>query len=134
MEQSSAWKPFGSFIPKAGQSHWLGKGYLTSKEIYPTHLLIHRQVGEDEPWCLATNLPDHKMALKYYRLRMWCEELHGDIKKHGFDLESTMLHDFLKLSRLTLAVAFRMHGQARPVLPLFMLAFVTWLIAMNVAT
>jgi hypothetical protein len=28
------------------------------------------------------------------------------MKKHGFDLESTMLHDFLKLSRLTLAVAF----------------------------
>jgi hypothetical protein len=33
------------------------------------------------------------------------EELHGDFKKHGFDLESTMLHDFLRLSRLTLAVA-----------------------------
>lgn len=32
--------------------------------------------------------------------------MHGDFKKHGFDLESTMLHDFLKLSRLTLAVAF----------------------------
>jgi len=46
------------------------------------------------------------MALKYYQRRMWCEELHGDIKDHGFDLESTMLHDFLKLSRLTLAVAF----------------------------
>jgi len=35
------------------------------------------------------------MALKYYQRRMWCEELHGDIKDHGFDLESTMLHDFL---------------------------------------
>jgi hypothetical protein len=37
---------------------------------------------------------------------MWCEEMHGDFKKHGFNLESTMLHDFLRLSRLTLAVAF----------------------------
>ena len=106
LEQSSAWKPFGSFIPKAGQSHWLGKGYLTSKEIYPTHLLAHWQMGEEEPWCLATNLLDRRMALQYYRRRMWTEELHGDIKKHGFDLESTLLHDFLKLSRLTLAVAF----------------------------
>ena len=53
----------------------------------------------------SANLPDHKMALKYYRLRMWCEEMHGDFKKHGFDLESTMLRDFLRLSRLTLAVA-----------------------------
>ena len=105
LEPSSEWKPFGSFIQKAGQSNWLGKGYLTAKEIYPTNLLIHWQVGEAEPWCLATNLPDRVMALQYYRRRMWTEELHGDVKKHGFDLESTMLQDFLKLSRLTLAIA-----------------------------
>ena len=30
----------------------------------------------------------------------------GDFKKHGFDLESTMLRHFLRLSRLTLAVAY----------------------------
>jgi hypothetical protein len=106
LEQSSKWKPFGSFIQKAGQSLWLGKGYLTAKEIYPTNLLAHWQIGEQEPWYLATNLPDRAMALKYYQRRMWCEELHGDLKDHGFDLESTMLHDFEKLSRLTLAVAF----------------------------
>jgi len=106
LEQSSEWKPFGSFIRKAGQSIWLGKGYLTTKNIFPTNLLIHWQVGEEESWCLATNLPDRVMALHYYRRRMWCEELHGDLKDHGFDLESTMLHDFLKLSRLTLVVAF----------------------------
>jgi hypothetical protein len=35
---------------------------------------------------------------------MWIEEMFGDLKKHGFDLESTMLHHFLRLSRLTLAV------------------------------
>ena len=29
----------------------------------------------------------------------------GDFKKHGFDLENTMLRHFLRLSRLTLAVA-----------------------------
>ena len=29
----------------------------------------------------------------------------GDFKKHGFDLESTHLRHFLRLSRLTLAVA-----------------------------
>lgn len=102
----SAWKPFRSFIQKAGQSIWLGSGYLATKEIYPTNLLIHWAVGEEEPWCLATNLPDCNMSLKYYQRRMWCEELHGDLKSHGFDLESTMLQDFEKLSRLTLAVAF----------------------------
>ncbi|RMI12985.1 MAG: hypothetical protein D6681_06225 [Calditrichaeota bacterium] len=34
------------------------------------------------------------------------EEMFGDFKKHGFDLESTMLRHFLRLSRLTLAVAY----------------------------
>src|SRR5260221_14015157 len=32
------------------------------------------------------------------------EEMFGDLKKHGFDLESTHLHHFLRLSRLTLTV------------------------------
>jgi hypothetical protein len=106
LDGSSEWKPFASFTQKPGQSFWLGHGYLTAKEIYPTHLLVHWEVGEEEPWCLATNLPDRIMTLRYYRRRMWTEEFHGDIKKHGFDLERTMLQDFLKLSRLTLAVAF----------------------------
>jgi hypothetical protein len=36
---------------------------------------------------------------------MWIEEMFGDFKKHGFDLERTMLRHFERLSRLTLAVA-----------------------------
>jgi hypothetical protein len=105
LNQYNEWKPFGSFVRKSGQSLWLGAGYLTAKEIYPTNLLIHWATGEEEPWCLATNLPDRTMALKQYRRRMWADEMHGDFKRHGFDLESTMLRDFLRLSRLTLAVA-----------------------------
>jgi hypothetical protein len=99
------WKTFGSFIEKPGGSVWLGYSYLTSKEIYPTNLLVHWQIGEEQAWCLATNLPDAQMALRFYALRMWIEEMFGDFKKHGFDLESTMLRHFLRLSRLTLAVA-----------------------------
>jgi hypothetical protein len=99
------WRTFGSFVSEAGNSVWLGPGYLTMKAIYPTNLLVHWKVGEEQPWCLATNLPDFKMALKVYARRMWIEEMFGDFKKHGFDLESTMLRHFLRLSRLTLAVA-----------------------------
>ena len=106
LEQSDDWRPFGSFVQKAGESIWLGRGYLTAHNSYPTNLLAHWQIGEEEAWYLATNLPDRTTTLKYYQRRMWCEELHGDLKKHGFDLESTMLQDFLRLSRLTLAVAF----------------------------
>jgi hypothetical protein len=35
---------------------------------------------------------------------MWIEEMFGDMKKHGFDLEASHLRHFLRLSRLTLAV------------------------------
>jgi hypothetical protein len=104
-DEDSGWRTFGSFIQKPGQSIWLGGGYLTAKEIYPVYLLVHWEVGEKEPWCLATNLPDLSMALGYYRRRMWIEEMFGDLKKHGFDLERTMVRHFERLSRLTLAVA-----------------------------
>jgi hypothetical protein len=100
-----SWQPFRNYIQRPGQSFWLGSGYLTASEIYPTNLLIHWGVGEKDPWCLATNLPDHSIALRFYRRRMWIEEMFGDFKKHGFDLEHTMLRHADRLSRLTLAVA-----------------------------
>jgi hypothetical protein len=106
LASSTNWTPFSRFIQKPGQSFWLGRGDLTAQAIYQVNLPVHWDVGEEEPWCLATNLPDREMTLRCYRRRGWCEEFHGDIKKHGFDLESTMLHSFEKLSRLTLAVAF----------------------------
>jgi len=99
------WNDFGSWIERAGSSIWLGRGWLTEKHIYLVNLLVHWKVGEKEPWCLATNLPDRQMALQAYARRMWIEEMFGDMKGHGFDLESTMLRHTDRLSRLTLAVA-----------------------------
>jgi len=55
-DHQNKWKPFGSFADKAGESHWLGHGCLTARNIYPTQLLIHWQVGEDEPWCLPKDI------------------------------------------------------------------------------
>ena len=53
---------------------------------------------------MATNLPTRRAALQAYRRRMWIEELFGDLKGHGFDLERSHLRHFARLSRLTLAV------------------------------
>ena len=99
------WQTFDSLILKDDQSLWLGQGLLTSKHAYPVNLLAHWRKGEPEPWLLATNLTSRQAALKAYALRMWIDEMFGDWKKNGFDLESTHLCHFLKLSRLTLAVA-----------------------------
>ena len=105
LAQQSVWQDFSSWAAKAGCSLWLGKGWLTESEVYPVNLLAHWKIGEKEPWCLATNLPDKQMTLRAYARRMWIEEMFGDMKDHGFDLESTMLRHADRLSRLTLAVA-----------------------------
>ena len=100
------WQRMDDLVSQAGQSSWCPKAYLTQQEIYPVSALIHWQIREKQPWCLATHLPDAPLTLRYYRRRMWIEEMFGDFKKHGFDLETTMLRHAPRLSRLTLAVAF----------------------------
>ena len=102
---ASDWQRFGDLVEKPGQSNWLGRGLLTFKHAHPTHLLAHWKKGEKEPWLLATNLFSRRETLAAYRRRMWIEEMFGDMKGNGFDLESTHLRHFLRLSRLTLVVA-----------------------------
>ncbi|MGC8878532.1 MAG: hypothetical protein ACP5R2_04860 [Anaerolineae bacterium] len=87
-----------------GQSIWLGRGYLTGQHRHTTHLLVHRAAHAKTPRCLVTNLPEWALALADYRRRMWVEEMFGDFKRHGFDLESSIAAPFQRLSRLTLAV------------------------------
>jgi hypothetical protein len=106
LEGQTTWQTFGSLIQRPGQSRWVESALLTGRSAYPTNLLAHWAIGEDEPWLLATNLPRQGDALQAYRRRMWIEEMFGDMKGHGFDLEKTHLHHFLRLSRLTLAVVF----------------------------
>ena len=99
------WHRFGDLIQRPSQSNWLGRGLLTAEHAYPVNLFAHWKRGEKEPWLLATNLISPHATLKAYRRRMWIEEMFGDMKGNGFDLESTHLRHFLRLSRLTLAVA-----------------------------
>ena len=106
LDPQSGWQRLDSFELQPRQSLWFPNANLTQSDIFPVSVLLHWQKGEKEPWYLATNLPDAALALRYYRRRMWIEEMFGDFKKHGFDLESTMLRNPPRLSRLTLAVAF----------------------------
>jgi hypothetical protein len=90
--------------PEPGEMRWLGRVNLTASNPYITNLVLYRAHGEPIPWYLATNLPSPHGAIVLYRRRMWIEEMFGDMKGHGFDLEATRLGTFLRLSRLTLAV------------------------------
>jgi hypothetical protein len=78
--------------------------FLTAKRAYQINLLAHWIVGEKDPWILETNLDYPTTTLKAFSRRMWIEEMYGYLKGNGFDLESIHLRNFLRLSRLTLAV------------------------------
>lgn len=101
---SGQWQRLDSLPLGHDQPIWIGHVLLTRTGAYPTSLVLYWKRGEKKPWFLATNLLDPRATLRLYRRRMWIEEMFGDMKKHGFDLEASHLRHFLRLSRLTLAV------------------------------
>jgi hypothetical protein len=62
------------------------------------------EAGEEEPWYLATDQAATWRTLRMYKVWMWTEEMYGDMKGHGFDLEATHLQCLDRLSRLVLGV------------------------------
>ena len=99
------WRLLGELIERRGEKAWLEGALLSRLHAHQTNLVLYWKKGKKEPWLLATNLPSSRKALCAYKKRMWIEGMFGDFKGHGFDLESTRLRRFVKLSRLTLAVA-----------------------------
>jgi hypothetical protein len=99
------WRPLGELIERRGEKVWLEGALLSRLHAYQTNLLLYWKKGEKEPWLLASSLPSSKETLLGYKKRMWIEGMFADFKGQGFDLESTRLRRFGKLSRLTLAVA-----------------------------
>lgn len=102
-DHTNTWKKSSASVQE-GQSKDLGQVLLTRVHKHPTRLIAHWHKGEKQAWFIATNYPDKATALKAYRYRMWIEEMFGDMKRHGFDLEATRLRSEAKLDRLTLAV------------------------------
>jgi hypothetical protein len=102
---SAVWQRCDSLVTKPGERRWLADSQLTKAYQHSCHFLALWQRGEKEPWLLATNLPDARSTRLHYSRRMWTEEMFGDFKRHGFDLESSRLQRFWRLSRLTLAVS-----------------------------
>lgn len=101
---AGAWRSFRSLISKPGTSRWVENALLTMKHKLTANLLAYWKRGEEHPWLLATNLPTMQSALQAYQRRMWIEEMHGDLKAHGFYLEDSHLQSFSRLSRLAFAV------------------------------
>jgi len=104
LKGSKQWQRIDALPLTKDQPIWWESLVLTQASPYPTHLVLFWRTGEDKPWFLATNCPSAQATLLLYGRRMWIEEMFGDMKGHGFDLEARHLRHFLRLSRLTLAV------------------------------
>lgn len=88
-----------------GETRYLGWVYLTAKHHYgPVSLVLHWEEGEEEPWYLVTDVEGSWLTIRTYKKRMWIEEMYGDMKGHGFDLEATHMRNPDRLSRLVLGV------------------------------
>jgi hypothetical protein len=78
--------------------------YLTETHECLTNLVIYWKKGEKEPWYLATSESMVSATIRLYKRRVWIEEMFGDMKGHGFQLELSRLRTPERLSRLTLAI------------------------------
>jgi hypothetical protein len=100
-----AWCKINRFALRPGQTRTIGWVRVTQKyNMGWFYLVLHWRKGETEPWYLLSNRRDTRTILRCYRVRMWTEEMYGDMKGHGFDLEATHLSDADRISRLVLAV------------------------------
>jgi hypothetical protein len=98
------WEHFADLVSAKDEPCWYPHALLTL-ELLPTSLLAFWQSRQAQPWLLATNLPDAQATLRAYRRRMWIEEMFGDWKGHGLNIEKTRLSHVYRLARLVFAVS-----------------------------
>lgn len=101
------WRKLRHFALEEGETRYVGWVRLTEKHNAGWFwLILHWECGEDEPWYLVSDLSGHFELIRMYKVRMWVEEMYGDLKGHGFDLETTHLIDADRISRLVLAACW----------------------------
>ena len=100
------WERLDSLVTAPGHQVWLPKVAFTAQWQHPTAVLAVWRRGYDRPWLLTTNLPTDLAAQRAYARRMGIDEMFGDWKRHGWDLESTHLRHPARLSRLVMALAW----------------------------
>lgn len=99
------WLPLNAIAPVPGKRYALTDLRITKADLCPIHLACAWAVGSDEPWFIATNLPQPIQALKEYARRFGCEELFSDLKKRGFNWANSMIREPDRFCRLLLALA-----------------------------
>jgi hypothetical protein len=104
-KEGEKWLALQQIPIQAGQTIEVGWVWMAKTTPFgPCWLLLHWKKGEEHPWILFSNLEGTKTVLSLYAKRMWIDELYGDLKGHGFDLESTHLGSPERIETLLLGV------------------------------
>ncbi len=99
------WRKLNQFELAPGETRYLGWVRMTRKHDAGWFwLILHWEKGQDEPWYLVSDRSGQRDLIRLYKVRMWTEEMYGDMKGHGFDLEATHLDDEERIARLVLGV------------------------------
>jgi hypothetical protein len=100
-----AWQPVRDFVLDEGQTRIMGWVWVAKTNPFGrVWLVLHWAKGEAKPWYLVADRPGDKRLIRAYQRRMWMEEMFGDMKGHGFDLEATHLRAAERIERLLLGV------------------------------
>jgi len=104
--KGQSWIKINALKLSKGQTRVIGWVRLTSKHDDGWYwLVLHWDTAEDEPWYLISDRSGKSALLRIYRKRMWIEEMYGDMKGHGFDLEATHLKNANRISRFFLGLS-----------------------------
>lgn len=105
VSSEAPWQNFDTLVTHTNADRFVRGGWLTSNHAKRTNLLAFWGKGQAECWLLASNLPTMGCILKMYEQRMLIEQMFGDFKGHGFNLEHTRLRHVDRLNRLVFCVA-----------------------------
>lgn len=100
------WRRLDSFDVRSGETIWLEEVSLTQTAAYgPVNIFLTWDDNNDRLLAIVTNLPLAEEVRYWYEKRFWTEPFYGDLKGHGFDLQTSRLPHPERVARLMLAVA-----------------------------
>lgn len=100
------WRRLDSFQLQPGETIWLEQVYLTRQAGFgPVNVWLTWDTKHHRLLPIVTNLDLPQEVAYWYAKRPWIEPLFGDVKGHGFDLQTCRLRHPERICRLMLAVA-----------------------------
>jgi hypothetical protein len=94
------------FVPHVGSS-WSGEVdcFVGAKSRLRCTLLLHWEIGYQDPWAIITDLDQSQARIGWYGLRSWVEGGFKDLKRGAWGWHHSKMVDARRVERLWLAMA-----------------------------